>query len=457
MPDKSRSSFDIVFHGCYRSPNMLNYRCPRAEEMADLTTEFCGIRVKNPIGVTSCDFGGSERLVRRCAEQGIGWIIGKTVHKIDGPDRWPRPYFYSLRRFGKDLKDAWICSQMFHNKPYEVWLEQELPNCLRACEEHALLFIGSCSGIGADPDTWIPLLKDMEAAGVRLIELDTGGPHATFGAVDAHKAVGAPLALDPETAHRVTKACAQAVDIPLIFKMTPQCVNMAGVALAVERAGAAAISANNAFYGTWIDHETGTFYGVPASVGGLMGRPWQLFSLAKILEITKTVKIPVIGGGGSFTYDDCVRYLMAGCTLAGMCSSIYSRGVNVLREAVDGLSDFMDRKNYRSVQDFQGCVVDQFIYLRDWKRESPMAELTPVVPRFDDGRCTRCSICEKVCPYGAIMLDSEAGTLPYIKRRLCQGCGWCVGHCPTDAIEMVMAETGDLVWNGHGTMSEWVK
>jgi dihydroorotate dehydrogenase len=55
--------------------------------MANLTTEFCGIWVKNPIGVTSCDFGGSERLVRRCADRGIGWIIGKTVDKIDSPDR----------------------------------------------------------------------------------------------------------------------------------------------------------------------------------------------------------------------------------------------------------------------------------------------------------------------------------------------------------------------------------
>ncbi len=43
--------------------------------MANLITDFCKIEVKNPIGVTACDFGGSERLLRRCAEQGIGWII----------------------------------------------------------------------------------------------------------------------------------------------------------------------------------------------------------------------------------------------------------------------------------------------------------------------------------------------------------------------------------------------
>jgi len=136
---------------------------------------------------------------------------------------------------------------MFHNKPYEKWRDEELPKCLKACDEHGMLFIGSCSGIGADADTWIPFLKEMEAAGVKMVELDTGGPHATFGAVDAQKDVGAPLAMDSDTAYKVTKACVEAVNIPIMFKMTPQCVNMASVAMAVERAGAAAISANNAF------------------------------------------------------------------------------------------------------------------------------------------------------------------------------------------------------------------
>jgi dihydropyrimidine dehydrogenase (NAD+) subunit PreA len=425
--------------------------------MADLTTDFCGVTVKNPIGVTSCDFGGSERLLRRCVDQGIGWIIGKTVHRIDGPHRWPRPYFYSLKRFGRDLADAFVCSQMFHNMPYEKWRDEELPRSLKTCEERDVLFIGSCSGIGADTDTWIPFLKDMAAAGVKMVELDTGGPHATFGAVDAHKEVGAPLAMDPETAYRVTRACVAAVDIPIMFKMTPQCINMAGVALAVERAGAAAISANNAFYGCWIDHETGTFFGVPAAMGGLMGRPWQLVSMAKVLEITATVRIPVLGGGGTATYDDCVRYLMAGCSLNGLCSSIYTRGVQVLRQCIDDLRAYMDRKGYQKIDDFQGCAVKDFRYLREWPRENPMATTTPVIPEFDPDRCNQCGICVRLCPYGALSLDKQSDPVPHLDREYCCGCGWCVGQCGSQAIRCVLAETGEVVWDGFGTIADWVR
>lgn len=203
--------------------------------MANLKTDFCGFEVKNPIGVTSCDFGGHERLIRRCAEQGIGWIIGKTVHKIDGPQRWPRPYFFSLRRFGNDLKDAWTCGQMFHHMSYEQWLGEELPKSLKTCEDMDVLFIGSCSGTGPAAETWVPLLKGMVAAGVKIIELDTGGPHATFGSILEQKDVGAPLAMDPDTAYGVTKACVDAVDVPIIFKMTPQSVNAQGSPLPLKK------------------------------------------------------------------------------------------------------------------------------------------------------------------------------------------------------------------------------
>jgi dihydropyrimidine dehydrogenase (NAD+) subunit PreA len=423
--------------------------------LANLKTNFLGFELKNPIGVTSCDYGETAELAKRVIEQGAGWLVGKTVHKIDGPHRWPRPYFYSLKKFGPELKDSWVCSQMFSNMPYDEWIEKEGPKILKVCEENNCLFIASVSGTSSDPATWIPICEDMVRMGAKVIELDTGGPHATFGAVESQKDVGAPLALDPQTAYNLTKAVVEAINVPIIFKMTPQCVCTAELALAVERAGAAAISANNAFYGTWIDHETGTFYGGPYSCGGLIGRGWQLFSLAKVLEITATVSIPVIGIGGIFTYDDCARYLMGGSAITGMCSAIYSRGVGVIKEAIDGLSTFMDRKGYKSVKDLTGICVKDFSYIRDWPREeAPMAVITPVVPKFDGQKCNKCGICEKLCPYGAISDSKTEG--PKINDA-CMGCSWCQGHCPKDAVLMVKRDTEELVWNGRGLPERWIE
>lgn len=425
--------------------------------MADLRTSFCGKEVKNPVGVSSCDFGAEEYLAKRVINQGIGWITSKTIHKINGPHRWPRPYFYSLKRFGPELKESWICSQMFHNMPYDEWLETEGRKTLKLCRENDVLFIVSISGIGDDPDTWTPICRDVENMGADMIELDTGGPHATFGAVPEHADVGAPLAIDPEKAYKVTKACVDAVNIPIIFKATPQCINQAALSIAVKNAGASGITANNAFYGTWIDHETGTFYGGPYAVGGLIGRPWQLFSLAKMLETTATIKgFPVCGVGGIFTWDDCVRYLMGGATITGLCSAIYSRGVGVLKDCIEGMNAFMDRKGYKTIADFQGCVVDDFSYVRDWPREKWMAKLSPILPKFDLANCTKCGICEKVCAYGAISIKDEG---PVVDDNVCMGCGWCMGNCPAkeQVITMVQRENGKVVWTGSGVHEAWCK
>ena len=425
--------------------------------MADLRTNFCGKEVKNPVGVSSCDFGGDEHLAKRVIEQGIGWLTSKTVHKIDGPHRWPRPYFYSLKHFGPELRDSWVCSEMFHNMPYDEWLETEGPKTLKICRDNDVLYIPSVSGIGEDPATWVPLCRDMENMGADMIELDTGGPHATFGAVLDQADVGAPLAMDPEKAYKVTKACVDAVKIPIIFKATPQCVNQAAVSIAVKKAGASGITANNAFYGTWIDHETGTFYGGPYAVGGLIGRPWQLFSLAKMLETTATLKgFPVCGVGGIYTWDDCVRYLMGGATISGLCSALYTRGVGVLKDCIEGMDAFMDRKGYKTIADFQGCVVDDFRYVRDWPREKWMAKITPILPKFNNLNCTKCGICEKLCAYGAISMKDWG---PVVDDKVCMGCGWCMGHCPAkeQVITMVQRDNGKVVWTGSGTHEAWYK
>ena len=425
--------------------------------MANLKTNFLGFELKNPVGVSSCDFGGHEYLAKRVIDQGIGWLTGKTCHRINGPHRWPRPFFYSLKKFGPELKDSWVCSQMFHNMPYEEWLEKEGPKIVKLCHDNGVMYIGSVACAGTDAKEWAAMCRDMEQLGCDAVELDTGGPHATFGAVESEKDCGAPLAMDPEKAYAVAKACVESVKIPIIFKCTPQCVNQAAVALAIQKAGAQAISANNSLFGTWIDHETATFYGGPYAVGGLMGRTWQVFSLAKLLETTATLKnYPVIGIGGIFTWDDCIRYLMAGSSITGLCSAVYSRGVGVLKDCIEGMEAFMDRKGYQSIDDFKGCVVDQFMYVRDYPREKWMAKQSPILPEFKMENCTKCGVCAKVCPYGAITMTDNG---PSVNTDVCMGCGWCMGHCAAkeQVINMVRRDTKELIWDGRGTHEAWYR
>jgi MinD superfamily P-loop ATPase len=68
-----------------------------------------------------------------------------------------------------------------------------------------------------------------------------------------------------------------------------------------------------------------------------------------------------------------------------------------------------------------------------------------------------CGACETLCPQGAIAIDRNRGETPTVAREFCTGCGWCVGQCPAAAIECIDAESGETVWNGYGTIRDWVR
>jgi dihydropyrimidine dehydrogenase (NAD+) subunit PreA len=421
--------------------------------MPNLAIEICGLRFKNPIISASDEFGGTARMAKRAIDQGVSGIITKTIHQIPGPQRWTRPHMFPLRKFGKGFEDVLYTSLMFSHIPYEDWLKREGPAIRNVCHENDVRFIVSISGIGEDFESWVRLARDQEAIGAEMLELNLGGPHATFGAEESARDVGAPIGLDPEKAYNITNAVVKVASIPVICKMTPVS-SISEVALACESAGAAAISANNSCYGIFIDHETGTCYGVPCIGGFSMGRGWLGFSLAKVIEITKTIKLPVLGIGGVFTYEDAVRYIMAGCPLVQVSNAKFQEGIRVLRKIINGLEEYMERKGYTTINDFIGVALKDVTYLRDYPREEQLAPISPIIPQFDMELCNSCDICERLCPYEAIYRTEQ--NIMQVNREYCFGCGLCVGVCPKNAIKLVHTVSGETIWEGRGLFKQWV-
>jgi dihydroorotate dehydrogenase subfamily 1 len=419
--------------------------------MADLSVEMCGLKFKNPIISASDDFGGDVRMAERALKQGIGGLVTKCIHKDIGSERWPRPYFFPLKRFG--MPNAMLCQEMFSHIKYDKWIKTEGPKVIKKCKEYDARVIVNIAGKGAETDedreSWQKVAKDQGAMGAEALELDIGGPHGVFGQPERIK-VAAAMGVDPKKAAIVTKWVKEVVDIPVIPKMTPLAA-IVDVGLAVQEACADAVSANNAVYGIFIDHETGSFYGTPACCGYLY-RDFLPFSLAKVLELTTSLKIPVSGIGGIWNYADAVRYIMEGCPTVQISSSAYFKGARIYKEIIDGLNEYCDRKGYNSIEEFRGIVKERVKYIRDIPREkeiiSPWISASPLMPKFYMGKCIECRACEKMCPYNAITVDKIKGNK--IDDRYCMGCGMCVGVCPQNAIVLIERKTSEKIWDNKG-------
>ncbi|MCL7402315.1 MAG: CoB--CoM heterodisulfide reductase iron-sulfur subunit A family protein [Thaumarchaeota archaeon] len=60
----------------------------------------------------------------------------------------------------------------------------------------------------------------------------------------------------------------------------------------------------------------------------------------------------------------------------------------------------------------------------------------PLIAVVDEERCSGCSICIGVCPYGAIRLKTqEKARVAEVDPALCKGCGACAASCPTGAMQ----------------------
>jgi heterodisulfide reductase subunit A len=63
-------------------------------------------------------------------------------------------------------------------------------------------------------------------------------------------------------------------------------------------------------------------------------------------------------------------------------------------------------------------------------------KIEAITCKVDEGTCSSCVICSKVCPYGAIGADTKAKTPAELVEAACKGCGTCAAECPFEAIEM---------------------
>ena len=61
--------------------------------------------------------------------------------------------------------------------------------------------------------------------------------------------------------------------------------------------------------------------------------------------------------------------------------------------------------------------------------------------KINSESCINCNKCEEVCHFDAVYHDAETY---YINTLNCEGCGYCAVVCPTLAIEMNPARSGDL-------------
>jgi ferredoxin len=159
--------------------------------------------------------------------------------------------------------------------------------------------------------------------------------------------------------------------------------------------------------------------------GYLSGPAIKPIALRCIAEISKAVKIPVIGGGGVMDWKDAIEMFMVGASAIHIHTAAILKGLKVFQEIINGIEEFMKAQGYNRVKDLVGLSLKHL-------QEEPKYELRK--PMFNVELCNGCGICERVCVYEAISMKNRK---PLLSGDRCFGCGLCASICPVRAIKLV--------------------
>jgi dihydroorotate dehydrogenase (NAD+) catalytic subunit len=182
--------------------------------------------------------------------------------------------------------------------------------------------------------------------GVSGLEVNISCPNVRAGGV----AFGA----DPTAAASVTRIVKESTGLPVIVKLTPNTGDIAAVALAVEAAGADAVTLINSVKAMAIDvtQRRPVFTNVTAGLSGPAIKP---IALALAYEVAGAVKIPVIGCGGIVTAQDALEFLLAGASAVQVGSATY-KNPRASLDVLEGIIGFMEKEGIQNLNEIIGAA-----------------------------------------------------------------------------------------------------
>lgn len=402
--------------------------------MADLSTDFLGIKSPNPFWLASAPPTDKEYNVTRAFKAGWGGVVWKTlgldpnIVNVNGP-RYGAIYGADRRLLG--LNNI----ELITDRPLEVNL-REIKAVKAAWPDRAMIV---SLMVPCEEEAWKYILPLVEDTGADGIELNFGCPHGM-----SERGMGAAVGQVPEYIEMVTRWCKQNTRMPVIVKLTPNITDVRYPARAAKAGGADAVSLINTI-SSIVSVDLDSFSPQPSidgkgSHGGYCGpavKPIALNMVAEIARDAQTAGLPISGIGGVTTWRDAAEFLALGAGNVQVCTAAMTYGFKIVEEMKTGLSQYLDQQGM-GLSDLIGRAVPN---VTDWQ----YLNLNYVTKaRIDQDACIKCGRCYAACEdtsHQAISM-SEDRVFEVIDEE-CVACNLCVNVCPVEAcITMERLEAG---------------
>ncbi len=395
--------------------------------MADLSTDFLGIKSPNPFWLASAPPTDKAYNVERAFEAGWGGVVWKTlgeagppVVNVNGP-RYGAMWGPDRRLMG--LNNI----ELITDRDLEINL-REIKEVKQKWPDRAMIV---SLMVPCEEEPWKKILKRVEETNADGVELNFGCPHGM-----SERGMGSAVGQVPEYIEMVARWCKQHTNMPVIVKLTPNITDIRKPATAALNGGADAVSLINTI-NSIVSVDLDNFAPEPTidgkgSHGGYCGPAVKPIALSMVSEIARnqeTRGMPISGIGGINTWRDAAEYIALGCGTVQVCTAAMTYGFKIVEEMIEGLSNYMDEKGFETIEDFRGMAVPN---VTDWQ----YLNLNYVTKaRINQDLCISCGRCHIACEdtsHQAITNMVDGKRMFEVIDEECVGCNLCVNVCPVE-------------------------
>lgn len=261
--------------------------------MGKLSVNLCGIPLENPVIPASGTFGFGYEYAELYDINCLGTFSFKgTTREARFGNPTPRI---------AECTAGLINAVGLQNPGVEQVIARELPK-LKECFHKPVM--ANVSGFSVEDYAYTCRLLDQQEQ-VGWLEVNVSCPNVHGG--------GMSFGTDPKAAAEVTAAVKQVTTKPVIVKLSPNVTDIVSIAKACEDAGADGISLINTMLGMRIDLRSRKPI-IANTMGGFSGPAIFPVAVRMVYQVSKAVKVPVIGMGGVSSAEDVLEMMLAGAT-----------------------------------------------------------------------------------------------------------------------------------------------
>ena len=281
----------------------------------DLSVVLGRLRLPNPVLTASGTFGYAREMEGVIDLSRLGGIVPKSVTREPRPGNRP---WRTLETAGGMLNSIGL-----DNDGVDYFVAKHLPY-LTTLGPPVLVSIA-----GKSAADFVAAAERVElAGGAAGLELNVSCPNVS-GGVD--------FGTDPERCREVVASVREAVDLPILAKLTPNVTCVEEIAVAASEGGADGVTLINTVSGMAVDWRRRRPV-LGGCYGGLSGPAIKPIALRCVHRTAAACRVPIVAAGGVETVDDAMEFFVAGASAVQVGTASFYRPT-AATEILDGLPE----------------------------------------------------------------------------------------------------------------------